>query len=242
MGDWFEANTCCVKARIIWSTVLSWHPFDVDLEIDKRIEELLADIEELRLALDQADDNPGNYDFDAHVSQGVASHEAAVEQAREGMYVEDPAELEEADSMELNIPVEELRKLDPKKSHVKPPQIAEPGDAPTDELSDSGGRDRPPFMASQEMGMAVRPRVGLGEYEAAKRTHSRLRGVCGGRYSESQTSRKSSLSRLPSRLEGVYWAAKAVYAAGTVTSERSRSRTSPMIRLATRQDSELRSD
>ncbi|KAK5743452.1 hypothetical protein LTR17_002627 [Elasticomyces elasticus] len=167
MGDWFEANTCCVKAKIIRSTVRSWHPFGVDLEIDKRIEELLANIEELRLALDQADDNPGNYDFEAHVSQGIASHKAAVEQAREGMYVKDPAELEEADSMELNIPVEDLRKLDPKKSH--PLQIAEPGDAPAGESSESGGRDRPPFTASEEMGMAVRPRVGLGEYHKQTR-------------------------------------------------------------------------
>ncbi|KAK3622386.1 hypothetical protein LTR56_022207 [Elasticomyces elasticus] len=131
------------RAKIIWLSVRSWHRFDVDLVIDRRIEELLADIEELRLALDQADDNDGNYDFDAPVSQGVASHEAAVEQAREGMYVEDPAELEETDSMELNIPVEELRKLDPKKSHVKPPQVAEPGDAPAGESSDSGGASLP---------------------------------------------------------------------------------------------------
>ncbi len=77
-----QGDSCCLKAKIIRRNFRRWHSFGEGSESDKLIGDLRVVIDELRDALDQAEDNPEKFDPDAGVEEGVASHDAAAAKAK----------------------------------------------------------------------------------------------------------------------------------------------------------------
>lgn len=79
LGDWGEANTCCIEADFLWRVVRRWHPVG-DATIDAAMAELKESIVLLRGVLDEEKERPTDYDAEDVVLHRLEEHDKEVEE------------------------------------------------------------------------------------------------------------------------------------------------------------------
>ncbi|KAH6639541.1 hypothetical protein C7974DRAFT_134116 [Boeremia exigua] len=99
LGDWEEANQCREDAWALYNLVRRWRPAGNDLEVDKALDEILVQLEDLDNALEE--DAPEEWSL-AEVQESVEDviHNAEddIETTREQLEVLNMAEDETADA------------------------------------------------------------------------------------------------------------------------------------------------
>ncbi|KAK5129009.1 hypothetical protein LTR85_000342 [Meristemomyces frigidus] len=130
LGDWKEANDCCVEANTLWRIVRRWHPVGHDAKIDEAMEEESESVAELREALDGDEDKPPEYDPKRSAELQVARCAALVPEEDELVDAEqeDPDMMLRVDAAALNETHEKLAELNMNGSHAerKPSQTGVP--------------------------------------------------------------------------------------------------------------------